>query len=118
MKAAFWSRRAFLSVGALLPAGESLLNGETLPSDLRKFRDPATEFDLVRLTDPAHNSYLPPAHLRSVSQRNNSLLFASDRGGTLQPYRVDTKSGEIRPTGSLRELDVSTLSLLPDDRSI
>lgn len=118
MKAAFWSRRTFLGAGALLPLGESLLDAETLPSDLRKFRDPATEFDLVRLTDPAYSSFLPPAHLRSVSQRGNSLLFASDRGGSLQPYRVDTKSGEIRQIGNIRELDSSALSLLPDERSI
>ncbi|MEO8130413.1 MAG: hypothetical protein ABI822_25155 [Bryobacteraceae bacterium] len=118
MKAAFWSRRSFLSVGALLPLGESLVEAETLPSDLRKFRDPATEFDLVRLTDPAHSSFLPPAHLRSVSQRSNSVLFSSDRGGSLQPYRADTKSGEIRQIGNLGALDSSTLSFMPDERSI
>ncbi len=102
----------------MLPIGESLLNAETLPSDLRKFRDPATEFDLVRLTNPAYSSFLPPAHLRSVSQRSNHLLFASDRGGTLQPYRTDTKSGEIRQLANLRELDPAALSYLPDERSI
>ena len=118
MKAAFWSRRAFLSAGAMLPIGEMLLNAETLPSDLRKFRDPATEFDVVRLTDPAYSSFLPPAHLRSVSQHSNHLLFASDRGGSLQPYRADTKSGEIRQIGNISQLDASTLSFLPDERSI
>ena len=107
-----------MSAGALLPIGESLLNAETLPSDLRKFRDPATEFDLVRLTDPAYSSFLPPAHLRSVSQRSNTLLFASERGGSLQPYRTDTKSGEIRQIGNIRQLDASSLSFLPDERTI
>src|SRR4051794_17181202 len=110
MKAAIWSRRSLLSAGALLPLGKLLLDGETLPSDLRKFRDPATEFDLVRLTDPAHSSLLPPAHLRSASQRSNAVLFSSDRSGTRQPYRVDTKSGEIRQIGNIRALDSSTLS--------
>ncbi len=107
-----------MSAAALLPVWKTSLGAETLPSDLKKFRDPATEFDLVRLTDPAYTSLLPPAHLRSVSQRNNHLLFASDRSGSLQASRADTKSGESRQIGNLKALDASTLSFLPDERSI
>ena len=118
MKAALWSRRTFLSAGALLPIGESLLNAEKLQSELRKFRDPATEFDVVRLTDPAYSSFLLPSHLRSVSQRGNHLLFASDREGSLQPYRADTKSGEIRQLANISRLDPFALAFLPDERSI
>jgi oligogalacturonide lyase len=112
MQPARWSRRAFLGSTALL------LKGETLPSDLKKFRDPATEFDLVRLTDPSYSSFLPPAHLRCVSPRNHNLVFASDRGGTLQPYRTDSKSGATRQIGTVRALDPATLSFMSDERSI
>jgi oligogalacturonide lyase len=111
MEAARWSRRAFVSSFALL------LNAEGLPPDVKKFRDPATEFDLVRITDPSYSSYLPPAHLRQVSQRNNSLLFTSDRNGSKQPYRIDVKSGDVRQIATTANLDAKTLSFLPDERA-
>lgn len=93
------------------------LNGETLRSDLKKFRDPATEFDSVRLTDPAYSSYLPPAHLRPLSQRNNSLLFTSDRSGSNQPFRLDVKTGEFHQIAKTAAIDPATLTHLPDERS-
>jgi oligogalacturonide lyase len=111
MGAAPWSRRAFLSTLPLF------LNGETLPSNLKKFRDPATEFDSVRLTDPAYSSYLPPAHLRPVSQRNNSLLFTSNRSGSNQPFRLDVKTGEFHQIAKTAAIDPATLTHLPDERS-
>src|SRR5437879_2414929 len=111
MGAAPWSRRAFLSTLPLF------LNGETLRSDLKKFRDPATEFDSVRLTDPAYSSYLPPAHLRPLSLRNNSLLFTSDRSGSNQPFRLDVKTGEFHQIAKTAAIDPATLTHLPDERS-
>jgi oligogalacturonide lyase len=111
MGAAPWSRRAFLSTLPLL------LNGETLPSDLKKFRDPATEFDSIRLTNPAYSSYLPPAHLRPVSQRNNSLLFTSNRAGSNQPFRLDVKTGEFHQIAKTVAIEPATLAFLPDERS-
>jgi oligogalacturonide lyase len=105
------SRRAFLGG---VPA---LLNAEIFASDAKRFHDPATEFDVVRLTDPAYSSFLPPANLRAISQRNNSLLFCSDRTGSSQAFRIDVKSGQSRQLTSVGALDGSTLSLMPDERA-
>jgi oligogalacturonide lyase len=107
--AAVWSRRAFLcSPPLLLSAQQQVL----------KYHDPATEFDVVRLTDPKITSLLPPPHLLSVGGRNNSLLFCSNQSGTMQPYRVDLKSGEITAAGKATALVPDSLSLLPGDRAI
>src|SRR4051812_34929065 len=110
MDAARCSRRAFLTSAVVASGGEVLLRGASLSPDPRKFRDPATEFEIVRLTEPTYRSLLPPAHLRSISQRNNHVLFSSDRDGTLQPFRTDTKSGEFKQLGNAKALDPSTLS--------
>src|SRR3954451_4390386 len=97
------TRRAFLcSPPMLLAAQQQVL----------KYHDPATEFDVVRLTDPKTTSLLPPAHLHTVTGRNNSLLFCSDQSGTMQPYRVDLKSGEITEAGKASALVSDSLSLL------
>jgi Periplasmic component of the Tol biopolymer transport system len=106
------SRRAFLG------GVPGLLKAASFASDAKRFRDPATEFDVVRLTDPAHSSFLPPAHLRAVSQRNTILLFCSDRTGSTQAFSIDLKSFESRQLTDAGSLDCSTLSFLPDERAI
>src|SRR5688572_13762106 len=108
-----WSRRAFVCA---LPV---IARAQIIASEQKRYRDPATEFDLTRLTDPGLSScYLPPPPRRAVSQRNNSLLYCSDRSGSVQAYRMDLKTGESRLVSSAANLDVSTVSMLPDDRNI
>ncbi|MGH9629750.1 MAG: oligogalacturonate lyase family protein [Bryobacteraceae bacterium] len=106
-----WSRRAFL--GAI-----PLLTRVAAGSELKRFRDPATEFDLIRLTDPSSASYLPPVHLRSATRRSNALIFSSERAGSLQVFRMDLKTGETRQLTEARNLDHRSVSLTPDERSI
>jgi oligogalacturonide lyase len=89
------TRRLFLSslAGAGLCFGEG---APLVPSEIRRYADAATEFNVFRLTDPAHQSSLAAPHHRSVSRRGNFLLYASDRSGTMQAYQMDLKSGESR----------------------
>jgi oligogalacturonide lyase len=111
--ASLWSRRAFVSALPLIA------RAQVIASEQKKYRDPATEFELTRLTDPAvSSSFLPAPPKRAISQRNNSLVYCSDRTGTLQAYRMDLKSGESRQLTTASALDISTVSMLPDDRSI
>jgi oligogalacturonide lyase len=89
------------------------------PTEARKFRDPATEFELLRLTDPGvSNCRLPRAPLRSISLRSNFLIYCSDRTGSQQVFRMDLKSGESRQLTQASNLAWQTASLMPDDRSI
>jgi Tol biopolymer transport system component len=93
-------------------------SAEIIPSQVRRVRDPATEFELTRLTDPASNSWLiaPPA--RSISNRSTSVLFCSDRSGLPQAYRLDLKTGETRQITNAQILDRATLSYLPDEKTV
>ncbi len=91
----------------------SLFAGAVFPSEQRRYADPATELEVLRLTDPEHSAFLPR---HGASRRGNFLLYASDRGGSWQAYRMDLKSGESRLVTEAAELDPMTLALLPDDR--
>lgn len=107
-----WTRRTF--VGALSLA----LEGQVVPSEQRRFRDPATEFELIRHTDPRANAWLleDPAH--AFSKKLGGLLYCSDRGGSPQAYRLDLKSGESRQLTDAKALKPPSLSCLPDDKTL
>jgi oligogalacturonide lyase len=107
-----WSRRAFV---CSLPL---LIDGAGAAEAVVRFHDPATEFDVLRLTDPASSSFLPGAHLHSSSSRGNSLVFSSDKNGTLDAYRIDIKNGETHQLTNARNLDPKSLSLMPDEHAI
>lgn len=91
----------------------TLFAGAAFPSEQRRYPDPATELEVFRLTDPQHSAYLPR---HGASKRNNFLLYASDRTGTWQAFRLDLKSGESKQLTEAASLDPATLTLLPDDR--
>ena len=111
------SRRALLS--ALAGAGACLATdkGQTFSPEMRRYADPATEFEVLRLTDPAHRSWLPPYYGRTISQRGNALLYASDRSGTVEAYRMDLKSGLSRKLTDENGVLPNALTMLADEHS-
>lgn len=112
-----WTRRAFLYSG-MAASGLGAENDKGIfPSEWRRFADPVTEFEVERLTDPAHASYLPAYYERALARRGNFLLYAGDRTGSLQAFRMDLKSGETRQLTHAEGLDGSSLTLMPDERS-
>jgi oligogalacturonide lyase len=112
------SRRWFL---ASLPGMASCLasepdgKGRTFPSIIHRFSDPATEFPILRLTDPSHSSFLPAFFTRSIS-KHNFVLYSSDFTGRMEAFRMDFKSGQSRQLTDQSELDPSMITLMPDDR--
>ena len=111
-------RRAFLALSAssLLRAQNG--KGASFVFPPQQFLDPATEFDLFRLTDPAFQAWLPAANLRFLSRRSRFLIHASDRAGNPQIYRLDWHNGESRQLTSATALDPQTPGLSPDDRNL
>jgi oligogalacturonide lyase len=109
------SRRWFI---ASLPAacfGQSGAKGRVLPSAIQKYPDPATEFPVQRLTDPAHTSILSGA--RAIS-KHGFLVSASDFSGRYEAYRIDLKSGHQKQLTDAADLDPHSVTLTPDDRGI
>lgn len=110
-----YSRRAFLaSLAVAARAAETTSKGRILPSAALRYADPATEFPVVRLTDPQFTSSLPAAGNRGVTSRQ--LLYASDLEGKPQAYRMDLKSRESRQLTDAENLDASSIALLPNER--
>ncbi len=88
-----------------------------MPSEMHRYADPATEFPVLRLTDPAHQSWLPAPYGRPISRKSTFLLYASDRSGTVQAYRMDLKTGESRVLTEAENLAADSITLAPDERS-
>jgi oligogalacturonide lyase len=117
------SRRGFLIsslAGSVLaqekPAQER--TGASFPSAIKRYPDPATDFDVFRLTDPAYTSTLPANYNRSIAHNNSWMLYSSDRNGAPQAFRMDLKSGETKELTSAPDFDSTTLTMTPDNRSI
>ena len=93
-----------------------LAKGHTVPAEASRFADSATELEVVRLTNPEFTSLMTSPWLRSVSRRQNFLLYSSDRGGSMQAWRMDLKTGESRLLTDAGALDPTSLALSPDER--
>jgi oligogalacturonide lyase len=113
-----FSRRSFVIAGlAGMRLAAQGLKGTTFPSDWRRYSDPTTEMEVYRLTDPAYSSTMPAYYNRAIAQSSGWMLFCCDRGGSLQAFHMDLKSGETRQLTEAEELDGGSLALLPDNRS-
>jgi hypothetical protein len=110
------TRRAFLLSG-LAPLAFGEQKGALLPSAWHRYADPATEFEVLRLTDPAHSCWLPAYYNRALARHGGFLLYASDVTGAPQAYRMDLHSGESRRLTEAAQLDPSSIAMLPDERS-
>lgn len=110
------SRRLFLfSLASLAVASNK---GRISPSAIIRYADRATEFPVVRLTDPAHSSFMPPAFSRAVSRRGNFLIYASDMTGQTEAYRMDLKAGTSRQLTEAEKLDPASMALSADERTL
>jgi len=91
--------------------------GQIYPSEIHRFSDLATELDVFRLTDPAHRSWLPTSG-RAVSRRGTLVIYASDRSGPVQAYRLDLKTGQSHGLTAADQLVPESLALTPDERGL
>jgi len=110
------SRREFLLSAAALACTRSA-HAQEYPSEITRYKDRATEFDVYRLTDPSHAAWLPASYERAVSRRDSFLLYSSDRSGSVQAYRMDIKTGQSRLLARTQNLVKESLTLAPDERS-
>ncbi len=112
------TRRGFLmagaAVGCLKAEGHK---GAPFPAAWKKYSDPTTDLEVFRLTDPAYSSALPASYNRIISRNSGWMLFCGDRGEGPQAYRIDLNNGEGKQLTQAEDLDGSSLTLTPDNRS-
>lgn len=109
------TRRDLLLATLAMPAMAE--RGRVLPLEGKRYADPATEFPVEMLTDPAHASFLPHPYARAIAKRGLFFLFASDRSGQMQAYRFELRSGEMKQLTEAQDLLSWSLNILPDDRT-
>jgi len=109
-----WTRRSWL---AWLIAGTRVAaqKRRLWPAERVAYADPATEFQVERLTDPSHSSFLAPPHARSLARKGGFLLVASDRAGTFQLFRLEERSGQSEQLTEAKALDPYAFTLTADD---
>jgi len=101
--------------------GVSLLAGGLEQSEvveMRRYADPATEFDVLRLTDPAHSSRIAAPPRRAFDRRGRIMVFASDAGGSWQPWLMELRTGRMRQLARVEGLDCGSLTFSADDREV
>ena len=113
-----WTRRQFLAAAAVSPVVLTAASGDGFEADRKRFLDPATDFEVVRLTDSSYTSHLPPAYGRPLSRKGATLLFSSDRAGTMQAFRMEIKTGVSKQLTNATAIDPMSLNMLPDDRGM
>lgn len=117
------TRRALLAGLPLAATHGVAVHGEgrgvVLTTPRGRFADAATEFEVVRLTDPSYASRFPAYYNRSVSTKGNFLVYCSNRSeGRMQAFRMDFKSGESKQVTEATGLDPASVALLPDEKTI
>jgi oligogalacturonide lyase len=109
-----FSRRQFLAVAGL---------GRITAPEWKRYPDPATELEVIRLTDPAFASGMTAPHLHQFTRHSEFLLYWSERDGAengvapRQGFLLDLKQGGSRQITDAANLDPLTLSFSPDERS-
>lgn len=111
------SRRALLSGIPLSLHAQRKEGYQAFASDRRRYLDGATEFEVVRLTDPARYSAHLPA--RAVPRRSDAVLYVSDRwNDSWQIFRADVKSGISGRLTDASKLNPDSVALLADDKTV
>jgi oligogalacturonide lyase len=114
------SRRSVLlsGIAAAVPlVADTSTKGAAFPSEWQRYSDPLTELEVYRLTDPSYASTLPAYFGREITRNSGSLLFCSDHPGSPQAFTMDLKNGAIRQATEVEDLDGSSLTFTPDNRS-
>jgi oligogalacturonide lyase len=84
------------------------------PSVAVRYLDPATEFVVVRLTDPQFHAVLPSGGTRPLS--NRAMLYASDATGKWEALRMDLRTHESLQLTDAAALDPQSPSFQPGEK--
>jgi oligogalacturonide lyase len=88
-----------------------------VPSGFFRYKDPSTEFQVLRLTDPGFTSLLPAHYGRAASRKGAFLLYGSSMSGRMEAFRMEAKNGVSHQLTEEEGLDPASLTLAADERS-
>src|SRR5260370_42178584 len=82
--------------------------GESFPTDAVRYPDPLTELEVYRLTKPDYSTTLTAHYNRGIAHNSGWMLCGCDRTGSLQRFRLDLKSGDMKQMTQAQRIDPST----------
>lgn len=91
---------------------------QAFPADWARYQDPATEFEVLRLTSPEYESRLAGPAVDVFNRRSNAIVFGSTRAGKPQAFRLELSNGQSRQLSAADDLDPETVGFVPDDRGV
>lgn len=106
------TRRLFLGLAAAPLAAQNSVR------EWRKYLDPATEFEVILLTDPQYESAYPGPPALAVDRRSRTLVYSSRRTGQWQPWVLDLSTGVSRQAGARPGYVRETLTLSAGGREV
>jgi len=112
------SRRCLLLAGIAASRLRADTKSAVIPSETQRYPDPATEFEVIRLTDPTYTSILPAYYNRAFTKNGAYLFYSSDHSGSPQVFRMELKTGSARQLTEVEELDPASVTLTPDNRAL
>ena len=112
------TRRAWLAALAPPLAAQASGKGQMLPAGSKKFLDPATESEILRLTDPVYSSHLASPPARVLGRRSKTLIFSSNRSGSWQVWRLDFSTGQARQLTEVETLQPRSAGYTADERGV
>jgi oligogalacturonide lyase len=113
-----FSRRTWLATLLAAPAARAQASkSAAFPAEARRYSDPVTEFEVLRLTDPSFASQLSAPYNRDISRGSSFLIYSSARSGSFQACRMDLKTGQIHQLTEAESLDPASLTMTPDNRA-
>jgi Tol biopolymer transport system component len=92
--------------------------GQEIQGQSKKFLDPATEFEILRVTGVAHNAWLPVPENHAFTRRGDALIYASDLAGAPQVYRADLKTNKLKRISEAQRLRTDAFTLYGNDRAL
>jgi len=110
-----WTRRTVLLGGSALAVEAK---EPALPAEWARYPDPATEFEVLRLTDPNSECVLPRPPARVVARNSGSILVVSPRTGSPQVFRIDVGNGTWRQITWADQLLADSVTFSSDDRGV
>lgn len=109
------TRRTFLAAVATTAYGAD--SNPTYPPEWRRYPDPATELEVLRLTDPSRESFLSHPQNRAISRRGNFLIYSTDHGGGMSLLRMDLKNGQSHELARDQAILAGSPALSSDEKS-
>ena len=115
-RAGRYSRRVFITLASTFASAQEQRKAAPVPTPAVRYADRATEFPVVRLTNPEEETWLPSSPGRCISRKSDGAVIGVRTGEQLELQWLSLGNGARRHMAQGEALGVGTAALTSDDR--